>query len=69
MATVSESFNYDECLDLIRLMPADSTFTSDDFWPIILAVFSEKANKKSFYYGKRVGPTLSDVELILRKLE
>lgn len=66
MVEVSESFNYDLCMDLIKLTNSDGD--SDNFWPIILAVFGQKANKKSFFYGRRVGPTLADVELIVTRL-
>ena len=76
MYTVSNSFNFDLCMDLIRLTDAfeDSSEQivagdANGFWSVILAVFSEKANKKSFFFGRRVGPTLADVELILRKLQ
>ena len=39
-----------------------------DFWPIVLAIFAQKANKKSFFLGRRVGPTLADTELVLTKI-
>ena len=58
MAIVSDTFNYDQCMDLIKLTRADS---DSNFWPIVLAIFSEKANKKSFFNGRRVGPTLADI--------
>ena len=53
-------------MDLIKLSP--ETDEEQTFWPVLLAIFAEKANKKSFFYGRRVGPTLADVELILSKL-
>ena len=65
MSMVSDRFNYDECLDLIKLVDPES---DTNFWPIILAIFAQKANRKSFYSGRRVGPTLSDIQLILAKL-
>ena len=65
MARVSDSFNYDQCMDLIKLMDPESEV---DFWSIILAIFAQKANRKSFYSGRRVGPTLADVQLILAKI-
>lgn len=58
MALVSSGFNYDQCMDLVKLMDAES---KSDFWSIILAIFSQKANRKSFYSGRRVGPTLQDI--------
>ena len=42
MAMVSEAFNYDECLDLIKAMSSDQDGDEEaqaDFWPIILAIF------------------------------
>ena len=65
MSMISNKFNYDECLDLIKLIDPES---ETDFWPTILAIFAQKANRKSFYSGRRVGPTLSDIQLILAKL-
>ena len=65
MAHVSQSFNYDQCMDLIKISPETSEST---FWPVLMAIFGEKANKKSFFFGRRVGPTLDDIDLILRKL-
>ena len=53
-------------MDLIKLTRDHS---DANFWPIILAIFSEKANKKSFFFGRRVGPTLADIELILSKID
>lgn len=66
LAIVSESFNYDQCMDLIKLSPQSED--EETFWPVLLAIFAEKANKKSFFYGRRVGPTLADIDLILSKL-
>jgi len=52
---------------LIKLTnPEDSA--PADFWPVVLAIFAQKANKKSFFMGRRVGPTLADTELILTKI-
>ena len=70
MAIVSDSFGYDQCMDLIKMIPAsDSALdTQSDFWPIILAIFAQKANRKSFFFGRRVGPTLDDIQLILGKI-
>ena len=68
MAIVSDTFNYDHCMDLIKLSSEEPDLDSADFWPILLAIFGQKANKKSFFYGRRVGPTLADVELIVSKL-
>lgn len=64
MAFFSENFNYDQCMDLIKLTSAESD-EGNTFWPIVLAIFSQKANRKSFFYGRRVGPILEDIELIL----
>ena len=72
MVIVSETFNYDECLDLIKLIPdvqsGSIVAENSDFWPVILAIFGQKANKKSFYWGRRVGPSLEDIGIILSKI-
>lgn len=67
MVEVSNAFNYDQCIDLIDLVSGAEGARSD-FWSIILAIFAQKANKKSFFLGRRVGPTLADTKLILSKI-
>ena len=39
-----------------------------DFWSVILSIIQEKANKKAFFYGRRTGPSLDDVEMMLAQL-
>ena len=50
------------------MKPVDYNDSETKFWPVILAIFAQKANHKSFYAGRRVGPTLADIQLILAKL-
>lgn len=67
MVEVSSAFNYDQCIDLISLVSTKEGVQSD-FWSVVLAIFAQKANKKSFFLGRRVGPTLADTKLILYKI-
>lgn len=67
MVEVNSSFNYDQCIDLINLVSTEEGVQSD-FWSVILAIFGQKANKKSFFLGRRIGPTLADTKLILSKI-
>ena len=57
-------------MDLIKVISEidETQLVNSDFWAIIVAIFGEKANKRQFFYGHRVGPTLEDVELILHQI-
>ena len=57
-------------MDLIKVISEVEVdkIENSDFWAILVAIFGEKANKRQFFYGHRVGPLLEDLELILRQL-
>lgn len=48
LALVFEKFNYDQCMDLIKVISnvGITKLDNSNFWPILVGIFGEKANKR-----------------------
>jgi hypothetical protein len=74
---LSDKFNFPLIIDLIKVLKkANETeqFNVEpkvitNFWTIILSILGSKVNKKQFFYGQRMGPSLKDVQLLLDQIE
>ena len=60
-----QEFNFDKCMDLLRLIPSEKL--SVNHFEMILALFKKSRHNRKFYDGRK--PNFNDVAIIVDRIQ